>query len=147
MTYADAVRGLVQGLRADATDYDTLKLLLERQFHAALRHATGELDVLSQQIVGLAGILDGRRRERLQLARLLLGMKAQAAPAPAVSIGAVTQRLPAAARPAFTAEWTRLEERVRGCKELNTRNCRLFMSQFEIMQRVLVEEAHTYAPA
>ena len=144
MTYAEAVRRMVQGLRLDTADYQTLQELLEQQFQAALRHGTEDLSELSGRITALSQVLEGRRQERMDLSKLLLGGRAMSDRA--VSIEAVTRRLPVSAQPAFRCEWQALERQVRRCKELNTRNCRLFMGQFEIMQRVLTPESHTYAP-
>ena len=144
MTYAEAVRSMVQGLRLDTADYQALQELLEQQFQAALRHGTEDLSELSGRITALSQVLEGRRQERMDLSKLLLGGRGMSDRA--VSIEAVTLRLPATAQQAFRSEWRALERQVRRCKELNTRNCRLFMGQFEIMQRVLTPESHTYAP-
>ncbi len=147
MTYVEAVRRLVDGMRADASDYERLRELLDLQFHAALRHSTEDLSDLATRITALTEVLDGRRRERLALARLLVGGRPQPGRSKTVSIEAVAARMPAATRVTFETEWSALESRVRECKQLNTRNCRLLMGQFEIMQRLMATDVHTYAPA
>jgi flagella synthesis protein FlgN len=144
MTYSEAVNRLVRGMRADTHDYDSLRGLLEQQFQAALRLRTAELCEVAERITALARVLDARRLERLRLGGLLV--KKDSGPV-SVSITAISARLPTTMRATFAAEWNRLEARVRDCKALNTRNCQLLMSQFEIMQRLLTNEVHTYAPA
>lgn len=137
----EAFNKIFVGMRADVHDYRRLHDLLEAQFMAALQHRTDEIRTIGEDIVALTSALDERRRERVELVRLV------AAPGTPVSIAAVAQRLQGAAREAFDACWKSLEAAVNECKELNLRNCRLLMDQHDIMQRVLETEADTYAPA
>ena len=136
-----ALERLFARMQADLADYTRLRDLLEEQFEAALHHRSEELAGIGERILELTAVLEERRRERVELVGRLLGReKAQA------GVREVAARLPVAARGAFEACRAKLESLVRECKELNVRNCRLVMSQYEIMQRVLGGEPHTYAP-
>jgi flagella synthesis protein FlgN len=137
----EAFQRIFAGMRADLQDYQRLRELLEAQFAAALEHRSEEIAAIGEQISTLAEVLDGRRVERQRLAALLVPKGTRP------SISAVAERLQGASRSAFDTCWKSLESAVRDCKALNMRNCRLLMDQYEIMQRVLNAEAHTYAPA
>jgi flagella synthesis protein FlgN len=141
MTHREAVRRIIDGIRADLDDYPRLHELLEAQFHAALNHHSGAIHEIAQSISQLTSVLETRRRERHGLARLLM-----ASNSPVVSIEAVSARLPRAVRETFDTAWNRLEGLVHSCKTLNLRNCRLVMGQYEILQRVLQADKDTYAP-
>ncbi len=141
MTNRQALERLFAGMRTDLADYARLRDLLEEQFTAALHHRSAELTGLAERILALTAVLEERRRERVELVRRLLGQESRQA-----SLQKVAARVPRAARNAFDACRSQLESLVRECKALNLRNCRLVMSQYEIMQRVLGEESHTYAP-
>lgn len=141
MTFEGAVDRLVRGMQADLQDYGSLHELLELQFRAALGHESHAIAEIAQRIMKMATALEMRRRERQKLATLLVAGKAP------VSIKAVSARLPGEWRPNFDAAWSRLEQLVRECKHLNSRNCRLMMGQYEVMQRVLQADVNTYAPA
>jgi flagella synthesis protein FlgN len=104
-----------------------------------------QIGEVAERITALTGVLESRRRERTRLGGLLV--RKASGEAVAVSIATISARLPVAIRATFDTEWSALEARVRHCKDLNTRNCQLLMSQFEIMQRLLAADTHTYAPA
>lgn len=142
MTRREAIERLFRGMRADVNDYQRLRDLLEAQFDAALHHRAEEIAGIAEGISRLTEQLESRRRERVELANLLVTDKRNG-----VSISAVSARLPEASRRVFNACWTTLESLVEECKQLNQRNCRLMTSQYEIMRRVLDAEADTYAPA
>lgn len=137
----EAYSRLFAGMRADLQDYRSLRELLEAQFLAALQHRSSDIADIGTQITALAAVLDARRAERQQLAALLAPRGAKP------SMTAVANRLEGASRSAFDTCWQALESAVRDCKTLNMRNCRLLMDQYDIMQRVLSTETHTYAPA
>lgn len=142
-TPAQALLRLADGVRADVADYERLRERLEAQFDAALRHDSGRLTGLADEIVALCGTLDARRQERNGLlgvfAAALKGMPGGDA------VPALLARLPANRRGA--ADWPTLCGLVRECKALNVRNCRLLMDQYDIMQRVLDDGEGLYAPA
>jgi flagella synthesis protein FlgN len=54
--------------------------------------------------------------------------------------------LPAAQRSLASADWERLEQLVRDCKQATTRNGSLMADQYTVMQRVLHGEDQLYAP-
>ncbi|WKB54102.1 flagellar export chaperone FlgN [Eleftheria terrae] len=142
MTETTPLARLLQGVRADLTDYVRLQELLESQFEAALRHETVAMQDVAERITALAAMLEARRQDRVALLEQLLAGQAQPA-----SIDALLPQLSPQGRATLQAWWRTLEERVRHCKALNARNCRLLMDQHEIMQRVLQPEADLYAPA
>jgi len=137
-----ALSRIFAGMLADVDDYVHLRELLVQQFDAALHHRTGDIRAIGERISELAAILDGRRRERMLLARLLI-----VDPSVRASVAAVTRRLRGEARARFDSCWASLEALVRECKALNQRNCRLLMDQHDIMRRVLDRDMDTYAPA
>lgn len=144
-TPAQALGRLAVGVQADVADYEQLRERLEGQFDAALRHDSGRLARLADEIVALCNTLDERRRERNALLRVfaaaLKGMP------PADAMVTLLARLPESRRSAALADWTNLNILVRECKALNVRNGRLLMDQHEIMSRVLKDGDDTYAPA
>lgn len=142
MKHREALSRIFAGMRADVHDYGRLRELLEAQFTAALQHRSADIGEIGERILELTSTLEDRRRERVELAGLVLAGRS-----PRVSIAAVAERLQGAARETFDACWTTLEASVKECKTLNMRNCCLLMDQNDIMQRVLNAEADTYAPA
>lgn len=142
MTAREALGRLVKGVHADLGDYRSLRELLDAQFEAALQHRAAVIGDVANRISELTARLETRRKERLVLAKVLVGKQAT------VTISAVAARVPNNARPAFNEWWNALEKLVQECKRLNQRNCNLLMSQHEILQRVLqVGGGGTYAPA
>lgn len=140
MNRAQALRRVAGGIAADLADYGRLKTLLAEQFDAVVRHDSARVAGIGEAIAALAGVLDRRRVERVTLAGQLAGADGASA------MRGVFALLPAAVRGRVEGAWAALETRVRECKALNLRNCELLMSQYEIMQRVLDDEADTYAP-
>lgn len=141
MTRRDAFGRIFAGMRADLQAYRELRELLEQQFHAALEHRSADIQDIGERITALAGVIEQRRRERVELVTMLTPRNARAC------IASIAERLQGPSRAAFDACWRALESAVRECKALNLRNCRLIMDQHEIMQRVLKAESDTYAPA
>ncbi|MFC4308143.1 flagellar export chaperone FlgN [Steroidobacter flavus] len=143
MTVREALGRLIKGVHADLGDYRTLRELLDVQFEAALKHRSAVITDIADRISVLTTQMEKRRAERLALAKVLVGKQPGA-----VTISAVSARLPANARPAFDEWWQTLETLVQECKRLNQRNCDLLMNQHEILQRVLqTDGGGTYAPA
>ncbi|OBV40913.1 flagellar export chaperone FlgN [Janthinobacterium psychrotolerans] len=138
MTRQEAVQRVLQGIGDDRQAYGEMLELLEKQFQATLRHQTGQLKVLAEQVVAAADLLDGRRRQRMSLATALLG------PKPAMA--QLFALLQADAQARAIADWEELEQMVVECKRLNTRNSQLLTEQYTTMQRVLHGEEHIYAP-
>lgn len=136
------MRRIIEGVRADLDDYPRLRELLEAQFQATLKQRAQDIREIAESISQLTSTLESRRRERHALARLLVAGESSV-----VSMEAVSAQLPRSVREKFDAAWTRLEILVRDCKELNQRNCRLVMGQYEVMQRVLHADRNTYEPA
>lgn len=138
ITRQQAVQRVLQGVADDRRGYIELLALLEEQFQAILRHQTGHLQVLAEQVIAAVELLDGRRRQRVSLVTALLGPKA--------AMAQLFALLPADTRAQASARWDELEQMVLECKRLNTRNSQLLTEQYTTMQRVLHGEEHTYAP-
>jgi flagella synthesis protein FlgN len=124
LTRDQAVAHLLDGVRHDMQACTTIRDLLERQFHAALRHRAAELGALAEELMPQLDAMEQRRLQRVQLVR----------------------GLPAAQRTRAAADWTRLEQQVRDCKQATTRNGNLMADQYSVMQRVLHGEEQLYAP-
>jgi flagellar biosynthesis protein FlgN len=143
MTPSQSMQRLLVGVRDDMADYRRLRELLDAQFDAALRHRADETGDVVARILELTQVLDGRRRERVQLARLILGGGSEAE----LSLHALSARMPAATRHAFDLCCAKLEQLVRECKRLNRRNCHMMTAQHDSMRRAQNAEACIYAPA
>jgi len=141
----EALNRIFSGMRADLHDYSALRELLDAQFRAALEHRASEICDLGARITALAGQIEQRRLERVELATGLAAQTPNAARQALMS--AVAERLQGTSRAAFEACWKALEHAVRECKALNLRNCRLLMDQHDIMRRVLDQESDIYVPA
>jgi flagella synthesis protein FlgN len=139
-----SLQKILAGVRGDLADYRRLRELLEAQFVAALRHRADEIHDVVARILELTAVLDGRRRERVELVGALL---AGGTATSGMSLRAVSARLPITLRANFDACCARLEELVRECKRLNRRNCHLLTAQADSMRQVQNPEAYTYAPA
>jgi flagella synthesis protein FlgN len=138
ITRDQAVARLLDGVEADLGACGTIRDLLERQFQAAMRHHGSELAVLAEQLTPELDAMEQRRRQRVQLVRALLGQDA--------TMDDLLGSLPAPQRTRGRADWSRLEELVRDCKQATVRNGSLMAEQFTIMQRLLHGEDGTYAP-
>lgn len=133
------MRRLIDGVAGDVADYASLKLLLDEQFDAALRHQNARLADLAARIAALCDALEARRRQRVDLAARLLG--------PAARMSAVFPLMKGGARGALEASWQLLQARVIECQRLGKRNSDLLVDQFSLMQRVLHGEEQLYEPA
>lgn len=138
LTRTQANTLLLEGVQRDLHEAAAIHALLERQFDAAVRHRSLELTALADDLAPLLEAMEGRRQQRLQLVRALLG--------PQATMEQYSASLAAAARTTFDAAWTELETIVRACKEATTRNGQLLAEQYSTMQRVLHGEDAIYAP-
>lgn len=135
-TQANAL--LLDGVQRDLHEAAAIHALLERQFEAAVRHRSVELAALAEDLAPLLEAMEGRRQQRLQLVRALLGAQA--------TMEQYIASLTPAARATFDAAWAELETIVRACKEATIRNGQLLAEQYSVMQRVLHGEDGIYAP-
>lgn len=138
MTRQQANLLLADGVQADVRDSAEVLALLERQFEAALRHRSGELSSLAEQLTPLLDAMEARRQQRVSLVRALLGEGATMAD----FIAGLAQP----AQGALAAAWSNLVSTVQACKAATTRNGGLLAEQYSVMQRVLHGEDDTYAP-
>lgn len=138
ITRDQAVGRLLDGIQADLASCGAVHELLERQFHAALRHSGAELSQLAEQLMPELDAMEERRKQRLQLVRALFG--------PDATMDQLFASLAAPQRNTAGAAWTRLERLVRDCKQATTRNGNLMADQYSVMQRLLHGEDDTYAP-
>lgn len=129
-----------RGLNADLVDYRELKGLLAAQFEAALNHRSEELGRIAAAITELAGTIETRRRDRVELVGALMPEDPDASMEKAMGL------FPEAPRRMLQGWWEELEGLAWECKEHNAQVCRLLMDQHEIMKRVLGEEADIYVP-
>jgi flagella synthesis protein FlgN len=141
MTPNKRMQRLLVGLRDDLADYRRLRDLLDAQFAAALKHRADEIRDVVTRILEVTAVLEGRRRERVELVGLLLAGETAAPPMQALSA-----RLPAAIRKNYDAGCAALELRLRECKRLNRRNCHVLTAQHDIMRQVLDPEGCIYGP-
>jgi flagella synthesis protein FlgN len=138
LTRPQATALLVDGVQADVRDSAEVLALLERQFEAALRHHSGELSALAEQLTPLLDAMEARRQQRVSLVRALLGEGA--------TMAQFIASLAKPAQGALAAAWANLESTVQACKAATTRNGSLLAEQYTVMQRVLHGEDDTYAP-
>lgn len=138
LTRSQATALLADGVTLDVRETAAILMLLERQFEAAVRHRSGELTALADELTLLLEAMEARRQQRVQLVRALLGAG-----------GTMAQYIATLApdpRAAFEAAWDTLEQTVRACQEATTRNGQLLADQHSVMQRVLHGEDELYAP-
>ena len=138
LTRTQANTLLLEGVERDLREAAAIHALLEQQFEAAVRHRSVELSALAGNLEPLLAAMEGRRQQRLQLVRALLG--------PEATMEQYIASLVPAARATFDAAWAELETIVRACKEATTRNGQLLAEQYSVMQRVLHGEDGIYAP-
>lgn len=138
MKRGEAIARLLRDLISDVADYGALRLLLDSQFDAALRHDAATLRDLATRISDAVQALDARRLLRARLVTGLYGSDGR--------MEQVFAELPEDNRERCRAMWSGLQARVADCKRLNARNCLLMTDQYEIMQRVLHGEDQIYAP-
>ena len=138
LTRTQANTLLLEGVERDLHEAAAIHALLEQQFEAAVRHRSFELSALAENLAPLLEAMEGRRQQRLQLVRALLG--------PQATMEQYIGSLVPAARATFEAAWAELEIIVRACKEATMRNGQLLAEQYSVMQRVLHGEDAIYAP-
>jgi len=138
LTRDQAVARLLDGIQSDLQACGTIRELLERQFQAALRHQAAKLGALAEQLMPQLDSMEQRRLQRVQLVRALHGADA--------TMDQLLNGLPPAQRASASADWARLEQLVRDCKQATTRNGNLMADQYTVMQRVLHGEDQLYAP-
>jgi flagella synthesis protein FlgN len=138
LTRDQAVTRLLDGIQADLQACGAVRDLLERQFQAALRHRAAELGELAEALMPQLDAMEQRRQQRVQLVRALHGASA--------TMDTLLTGLPATQRSAAAADWERLEQLVRDCKQATARNGSLMADQYTVMQRVLHGEEQLYAP-
>jgi flagella synthesis protein FlgN len=138
LTRDQAVARLLDGIQHDLGACAAIRELLERQFQAALRHRGAELALLADELMPQLEAMEQRRQQRVQLVRALHGA--------AASMDDFLGKLAAPQGPRTRAEWERLEQLVRDCKQASARNGRLMAEQYTVMQRVLNGEEQLYAP-
>jgi flagella synthesis protein FlgN len=137
LTRDQAVTRLLDGIQADIQACGAVRDLLERQFQAALRHRAAELGELAEALMPELDAMEQRRLQRVQLVRALHGASA--------TMDHLLTGLPAALRTGAAADWERLEQLVRDCKQATARNGSLMADQYSVMQRVLHGEEQLYA--
>jgi flagella synthesis protein FlgN len=138
MTRDQAVTRLLSGIHADLDACTAIRDLLERQFHAAVRHRSAELATLGEALTPQLDAMEARRLQRVQLVRALFGAQA--------TMDDLFASLAAPQRARTQAEWAQLERLVSECKEATGRNGYLMAEQYSTMQRVLHGDEQTYAP-
>lgn len=130
---------LGEGLSQDLRGYEALRALLERQFHAALRHEAEVMAALSAEILAQAAEMEAQRSRRRELLVALLGRAAQP------SLRALLERLPAATAEPIATLRRAIERALAECKAMNLRNAQLIGEQQALMQQLLGREEHVYA--
>ena len=138
LTRDQAVTRLLDGIQDDLRACTVIRDLLERQFQAALRHRGAELGVLAEELMPQLDAMEQRRQQRVQLVRALHGAGA--------TMDDLLNGLPVPQRTRAAADWERLEQLVRECKQATARNGNLMADQYSVMQRVLHGEDQLYAP-
>ncbi|QAU24288.1 hypothetical protein EO087_10040 [Dyella sp. M7H15-1] len=125
----------LEDLDSELAAYRKLSGMLDEQFQTAKRLDTTSLVQVGDAIAQEVARLDQRRRARMQLLHVATTL---------------ANRLPAAksklARQALEKRCAELKQLAMQCKASTLRNGQLLASQYDIMQRVLRGEQHTYAP-
>ena len=138
-TAAVMLQQLGEGLAQDLRGYEALRELLDRQFHAALRHEAEAMAALSAEILAQAAEMEAQRTRRRELLVALLGRAAQP------SLRALLERLPAATAEPIATLRRAIERALAECKAMNLRNAQLIGEQQALMQQLLGREEHIYA--
>ncbi|WP_431477303.1 flagellar export chaperone FlgN [Massilia eburnea] len=134
----DAMKMLLDGIKADLQSYQQMLDLIAQQFEAAIRHQSERLGEIAQEIGALVDVLEARRAQRVDLATRLIG--------PQPSMEQVFALLKPEARARLEADWAQLEGMVQTAREMGRRNADLLAEQYTIMQRVLHGDDQTYEP-
>lgn len=141
MSRNDIILNLSRGLNQDLLAYRRLKEQLAAEFDAAMYHDSARLAAISEVVEQLAGEIESRRQERVDLVSQLFDNDRNA------RMEQVFSLLPEAPSRMFRGWWSELESLVHECKAQNARICRLLTDQQEIMQRILGDREDIYAPA
>jgi len=134
----DAMKMLLEGIKADLQSYQQMLDLIAQQFEAAVRHQSERLGELAKEIGALVDVLEARRAQRVELAIRLTG--------PTPSMDQVFALLKPEPRARLEAEWAQLEAMLQTAREMGRRNADLLAEQYTIMQRVLHGDDQTYEP-
>ncbi|WP_426343314.1 flagellar export chaperone FlgN [Pseudoduganella sp. R-32] len=134
----DAMRLLLDGIKADLRSYQQMLDLIAQQFEAAIRHQSERLGEIAKEIGALVDVLEARRAQRVELATRLVGAQP--------SMEQVFTLLKPDARARLEADWAQLEGMVQTAREMGRRNAELLAEQYTIMQRVLHGDDQTYEP-
>ncbi|WP_371865122.1 flagellar protein FlgN [Massilia eburnea] len=134
----DAMKMLLDGIKADLQTYQQMLDLIAQQFEAAVRHQSERLGEIAKEIGALVDVLEARRAQRVELATRLTG--------PAPSMEQVFALLKPEPRARLEADWAQLEAMVQTAREMGRRNADLLAEQYTIMQRVLHGDDQTYEP-
>jgi len=138
MSRQDAMKMLLDGIKADLQSYQQMLDLIAQQFEAAIRHQSEKLGAIAKEIGALVDVLEARRAQRVDLATRLVG--------PQPSMEQVFTLLKPEARARLEADWAQLEGMVQTAREMGRRNADLLAEQYTIMQRVLHGDDQTYEP-
>jgi len=138
MSRQDAMKMLLDGVKADLQSYQQMLDLIAQQFEAAIRHQSERLGDIAKEIGALVDVLEARRAQRVELATRLVG--------PQPSMEQVFTLLKPEARARLEADWAQLEGMVQTAREMGRRNADLLAEQYTIMQRVLHGDDQTYEP-
>ncbi|HEY0585887.1 MAG TPA: flagellar export chaperone FlgN [Pseudoduganella sp.] len=138
MSRQDAMKMLLDGIKADLQSYQQMLDLIAQQFEAAIRHQSERLGEIAKEIGALVDVLEARRVQRVDLATRLVG--------PQPSMEQVFTLLKPEARTRLEADWAQLEGMVQTAREMGRRNADLLAEQYTIMQRVLHGDDQTYEP-
>lgn len=140
MSVSAALTQLLDDINADLHTYRRLAQMFDVQFAAALRLDADVLKRTAEQIEHEVGLLDARRRARSGAGQKPLSIAYQQTGRTPVTTAATAQR---ATLDVCREEW---KAAVKHCKAQAVRNGNLLASQFEMMQRLLHGEKHTYVP-
>jgi len=134
----DAMKMLLDGIKADLQSYQQMLDLIAQQFEAAVSHQSERLGEIAQEIGAMVDVLEARRVQRVELATRLTG--------PTPSMEQVFALLKPEPRARLEADWAQLEGMVQTAREMGRRNAELLAEQYTIMQRVLHGDDQTYEP-
>jgi flagella synthesis protein FlgN len=134
----DAMKMLLDGIKADLQSYQQMLELIAQQFEAAVSHQSERLGEIAQEIGAMVDVLEARRVQRVELATRLTG--------PTPSMEQVFALLKPEPRARLEADWAQLEGMVQTAREMGRRNAELLAEQYTIMQRVLHGDDQTYEP-
>ncbi|MDF3079915.1 MULTISPECIES: hypothetical protein [Burkholderia cepacia complex] len=140
MTGTGSLHQLLVDVIADCVGYRKLVQLLEDQFAAALQLDTARLGVLAGVIAAETDAIDMRRCYRIERLGQVQG-----------AVLALGRRLladdrHATQRASFVERCEEVKLLAARCQALTRRNSDLLVAQYEVMQRLMYGESHTYVP-